>query len=87
MYVILTYDVSEENVAKVNKSLKKYLTWTQNSVFEGEISSGLLKKCLAEISKIIDKSQDSIYVYTVEIPRHLTKEIIGITKNYDDIIV
>jgi CRISPR-associated protein Cas2 len=87
MYVILTYDVSEKKVAAVNKLLKKYLTWTQNSVFEGELSKGVLKKCLTEVRRMINKNEDSIYVYTVEIADHIKKEVIGIHKNYDDIII
>ncbi|MDI3508723.1 MAG: CRISPR-associated protein Cas2 [Clostridiales bacterium] len=85
--MILTYDVSEKKVAAVNKLLKKYLTWTQNSVFEGELSKGVLKKCLTEVRRMINKNEDSIYVYTVEIADHIKKEVIGIHKNYDDIII
>ncbi|MEM3862427.1 MAG: CRISPR-associated endonuclease Cas2, partial [Thermoplasmatales archaeon] len=32
MYVILVYDVDETRVSSVNKLLKKYLLWVQNSV-------------------------------------------------------
>ncbi|MEZ2737847.1 CRISPR-associated endonuclease Cas2, partial [Aneurinibacillus aneurinilyticus] len=49
MYVIITYDVSEKRVGKVCRKLKEYLTWTQNSVFEGEVSKTQLLKCLAEL--------------------------------------
>lgn len=38
MYVLIAYDVDAKRVAKVHKVLKKYLTWTQNSLFEGEIT-------------------------------------------------
>lgn len=47
MFVILTYDVGEKRVNRVRKTLKKYLTWTQNSVFEGQITDAKLHKCLA----------------------------------------
>lgn len=87
MYVIITYDISEKKVGAVNKLLKKYLTWTQNSVFEGNLSAGVLKKCLMEVSRIIDKEKDSIYVFTIEREQNIKKEIIGIEKNYDDIIL
>lgn len=33
MYVLVAYDVDAKRVAKVHKVLKKYLTWTQNSLF------------------------------------------------------
>ena len=87
MFVIVTYDVDEKRVNKVRKHLKKYLIWVQNSVFEGEITAGKLCKCLSEINKITIKETDSIYVYTVENPRHISKEVLGITKNVEDIFL
>ncbi|EOU2023716.1 CRISPR-associated endonuclease Cas2, partial [Clostridium perfringens] len=51
MFVILTYDVGEKRVNRVRKILKKYLIWTQNSVFEGKITEAKLHKCLSEINK------------------------------------
>ncbi len=38
--VKLTYDIEEKRVNKVRKILKKYLSWIQNSIFEGELSEG-----------------------------------------------
>lgn len=62
MFVIVTYDVGEKRVNKVRKKLKMYLTWTQNSVFEGEITDGKLKKCLAELDRVLDRTEDSLYI-------------------------
>lgn len=87
MFVILTYDVGEKRVNKVRKQLKKYLIWTQNSVFEGEITIGKLQKCLIEMGKIINKNEDSIYIYKVDIPRNIDKEIIGREKSMDDLFL
>ncbi|MCL2323461.1 MAG: CRISPR-associated endonuclease Cas2 [Oscillospiraceae bacterium] len=87
MYLILTYDISEERVNKVRKHLKKYLTWVQNSVFEGEISQGKFNKCLKELEKIIDRSEDSVYIYELEYKRIFKKEVLGITKGLIDYIV
>lgn len=83
MYVIITYDVNEKRVNKVCKKLRKYLFWSQNSVFEGEISEGKLAKCLLEIKRIIDVSEDSINVYKITVPSHLEKFTIGICKIMD----
>ena len=55
MFVIVTYDVGEKRVNKIRKKLKMYLIWTQNSVFEGEITEAKLKKCLAELDRILKK--------------------------------
>ncbi|MCX7904257.1 MAG: CRISPR-associated endonuclease Cas2 [Caloramator sp.] len=87
MFVIITYDVGEKRVNKVRKKLKQYLMWTQNSVFEGEISEGKLQKCLFEVSRIIKKEEDSIYVYRINFPSQVKKDIMGIVKSYEDIFI
>jgi len=38
MFVIMVYDVGAERLPKVLSIGRRYLTWIQNSVFEGEIS-------------------------------------------------
>lgn len=81
MFVIITYDVGEKRVGKVCKKLREYLDWTQNSVFEGEISTGKLTKCMAELNKIIRKNEDSIYMYQVNNPRNIKKVVHGQEKN------
>lgn len=87
MYLILTYDVSEKRVNKIRKLLKKYLTWVQNSVFEGELTQGKFNKCLKEIEKIIDKSEDSIYIYKTNYKHDLDKDVLGIDKGFMDFLI
>ena len=87
IFVIITYDVEEKRINKVRKKLKSYMTWVQNSVFEGELTEGKLEKCLTAINKIIDKEVDSIYVYKVSIPKNIEKSVIGKEKNYDNFIL
>ncbi|MBL4931891.1 CRISPR-associated endonuclease Cas2 [Clostridium paridis] len=87
MFVIITYDVNEVRVNKVRKLLKKYITWTQNSVFEGEITEGKLNKCLAEINKITVDNEDSIYIYKISNPKNIKKYVIGSEKNFDDMFL
>lgn len=60
MYVVLVYDVSQqENGAKrwskIFKICKRYLTHIQNSVFEGEISKAQLAQLQQELKFCIDK--------------------------------
>lgn len=86
MFVIITYDVDEKRVGKVCKKLREYLHWTQNSVFEGEIQKGKLAKCLSEISRIT-AGNDSIYLYRVENPNHLQKQVIGKDRSFDQIFL
>ncbi|MCL6587523.1 MAG: CRISPR-associated endonuclease Cas2 [Anoxybacillus sp.] len=87
MFVIITYDVGEKRVNKVCKKLREYLTWTQNSVFEGEIPKSLLMKCLNEIDQIIDEDEDSIYIYEVANPKNLKKRVFGQEKNFDELFL
>lgn len=87
MFVILTYDVGEKRVNRIRKVLKKYLIWTQNSVFEGQITEGKLHKCLAETNKFLNSLEDSLYVYIVKNPHNIKKEIIGQDKSYNELFL
>lgn len=87
MFVIITYDVNEKRVNRVRKTLKKYITWSQNSVFEGEISDGKLTKCIAEVKKYLEDSEDSLYIYRVPYSKNIKKDVIGIEKNFDEMFI
>ncbi|MFJ8526816.1 CRISPR-associated endonuclease Cas2 [Bacillus sp. NPDC094106] len=87
MFVIITYDVGEKRVGKVCKKLKQYLTWTQNSVFEGEVSKTQLLKCLAELDNIIISTEDSVYLYEVSNPRNIKKKVFGLEKSYEELFL
>jgi CRISPR-associated protein Cas2 len=71
LYVIVVYDVGIERVDSVRHILKRYLTWIQNSVFEGEISMGKLEEMRILISYIINKEKDSVIVYSLNNPSWL----------------
>jgi CRISPR-associated protein Cas2 len=71
LYVIVVYDVGIERVDSVRHILKRYLTWIQNSVFEGEISIGKLEEMRILISYIINKEKDSVIVYSLNNPSWL----------------
>lgn len=81
MFVILVYDFGEKRVAKALKICRKYLTWVQNSVFEGSITEGNLKKLKKELERIIENNEDSIIIYTFRSTKYSSKEIIGWEKN------
>ena len=77
MYIILVYDCGEKRVAKMLKLCRCYLNWIQNSVFEGELTEVMLKELKYKASKIIDKSEDSLIIFTSRQNNWLSKEIIG----------
>ena len=84
MYVIAVYDCGEKRVVKMLKLLRRYLTWIQNSVFEGELTSVQLLELKMEAQKIMVKSEDSFIIFTSRNPKWMDKEIIGKEKNSTD---
>ena len=87
MFVIVSYDVSDRRVSKVHKILKRYLQWTQNSVFEGEITEGKLKQCMAEVTKKLDPKVDSLYIYRVPNPKNIEKVVYGVERDFQSIFL
>lgn len=87
MFVVLVYDVGEKRVARALKTCRKYLNWVQNSVFEGEISEVNLKKMKAEMSKVLDLSEDSVILYTWRTQKYSSREILGVEKGSIDLFV
>jgi CRISPR-associated protein Cas2 len=80
MYIIMVYDVSQERLPKVLGIGRKYLTWIQNSVFEGEISEANFMRLKNELSKAIKKEYDSVAFYILRTTAYMKKETLGITK-------
>ena len=82
MYVVLVYDVSqEENGARrwsrIFKICKKYLTHIQNSVFEGELSKAQLAQLQKELNEYIKKELDSVIIFKSRQEKWLDKEFWG----------
>jgi CRISPR-associated protein Cas2 len=84
VYVVIIYDVEIERLDSVRHVLKQYLTWIQNSAFEGELTLGKLEDIHILISKIIDKERDTIVVYSVNNSRWLEKATWGREKGTTD---
>ena len=88
MFVIITYDITDmKRLNRTRKLLRKYLEWTKNSVFKGEITESNLKKCLNELNQVICKNEDSIYLYKVKNINNIKKELVGIEKVTYDIFL
>lgn len=87
MFVILVYDVQEKRVAKALKTCRKYLTWVQNSVFEGDIGEANLKKLMIEMKKVIDVHSDSVIIYRFNSLNYSKRQVIGVEKNSQDVII
>ena len=77
MYLILVYDVSTERVAKVCKTLRRRLTWVQNSVFEGEVTEAELARIQADLSEVVNSAEDSVLFYCIRNPKGWDKRVMG----------
>lgn len=76
MYVILVYDIGEKRVGKMLKLCRQYLSWIQNSVFEGEITDVKLKELTLKAEGIM-KEDDSLIMFKSKNEKWLEKEIVG----------
>ena len=77
MYVILVYDVGEKRVGKMLRLVRTYLSWIQNSVFEGEITDVKLKELKFQAKEIMDLDTDSLIIFASRNEKWLEKEIVG----------
>lgn len=80
MFIILVYDINEKRVGKVLKMCRKYLSWVQNSVFEGDISKASFVRLMGELESTIDPSVDSVIYYTFRGQNYTKRDILGIEK-------
>jgi CRISPR-associated protein Cas2 len=77
VYIILVYDCGEKRVGKMLKLCRKYLSWIQNSVFEGDITEVKLKELKIKAQNIMDEEEDSLIIFSSRNEKWLDKEIIG----------
>ena len=82
MYIVLVYDVSQEDHgtkrwSKIFKTCKRYLTHIQHSVFEGEISRAQLASLQQELKQYIDPELDSVILFKSRQEKWMDKEFWG----------
>ena len=80
MFVIVVYDVNERRVAKYLKTLRRYLTWVQRSVFEGEIEEAGLRKMKSEIGRFMVRDEDSVVIYKFRTKQYYEREEMGVPR-------
>ncbi len=80
MFVILVYDAGVKRDPKILKTCRKYLNWIQNSVFEGELTEGKLKKLQRELGDIINAKEDYIVIYVLANQRYNSRITLGRAK-------
>ena len=75
MYYLIVYDADISRVNKINKFLKRYLNWIQNSVFEGELNDADYLAVKKQLNTIINKDTDSILIFKFRDKYSFEKEI------------
>jgi len=81
LYIILVYDVGVERVDRVRVYLKRYLSWIQNSAFEGELTEGELAQVRVGLRGLIVESEDSVLIFKTSNKRWVDKEVVGVEKS------
>ena len=81
MYVIITYDIAVERIDGVRGMLRQYLNWVQNSVFEGELTIGVLEEVCLKLRDLINEETDSVIIYTMANPNWLKKKVVGVARS------
>jgi len=91
-HVVVSYDVVENRKrARLAKYLKGYMERVQKSVFEGVIADRTLEALTKGIAKRIDRSDDTVRIYTLCERCVSAVEIIGtgvyIEREDEDVLV
>jgi CRISPR-associated protein Cas2 len=78
--VVIVYDIAIERIDKVRQYLRQYLTWIQNSAFEGELTRGQLERIKTKLGKLINRDEDSIIIFTASSKKWVGREVLGVEK-------
>ncbi len=66
MQYLIGYDISDpKRLQKIHRKMRKFATPLQYSIFLLEGTNIHLDKCLAEVLKILHKTQDDLRVYPI----------------------
>jgi CRISPR-associated protein Cas2 len=77
MYFVAAYDVDEQRVGKMLKIFRRYLTWVQNSVFEGELTEAQYARLKEEARELMDPDYDSVIFWNLRDEKYCDRETLG----------
>ena len=63
MFVIMSYDVSQDRASKALKIARKYLYPVQRSLFQGYLTDKQLLQLQKEIAQFADPDEDKVIFY------------------------
>ncbi|SDM80176.1 CRISPR-associated protein Cas2 [Catalinimonas alkaloidigena] len=75
-YLIAVYDVNQKRVGKMLKLFRRYLTWVQNSVFEGELTEAQFQALRQEADALL-QDQDGVVFYRLRDERYRDRIALG----------
>lgn len=87
MFVIMAYDVNVERVNKVLKIGRRYLSWVQNSLLEGELTAAQLERLKADLKKAIKEEEDSIVFYLLRREQYIERQLLGQDKGGQTLVL
>jgi CRISPR-associated protein Cas2 len=85
--VIIAYDIGIERLRKVYVIMKQYLSWIQNSAFEGDLTKAQLEELRVRISEVIDAASDSVVVFTIPNPEWIERTVWGKERGQSESII
>ena len=83
VYVVVVYDVQADRTYRFLKFLRQYLTHVQNSVFEGELSEGDIRKVKERLESMLE-ADESVIVYRMSSEKYVTRTVFGEDPTEDD---
>jgi CRISPR-associated protein Cas2 len=75
-YFIAVYDVNQKRGGKMLKLFRRYLTWIQNSVFEGELTPAQFKSLQLEAERLMQED-DGVVFYQMRDERYTERIALG----------
>jgi CRISPR-associated protein Cas2 len=76
-FYIAVYDVNVKRVAKMLKIFRRYMTWIQNSVFEGELTEAQFQRLQAEARALMEPDEDSVIFYQLGNEKYVGRIALG----------
>jgi CRISPR-associated protein Cas2 len=76
-FFIAVYDVNVKRVAKMLKVFRRYMTWIQNSVFEGELTDSQFARLQAEAKALMKPEEDSVIFYQLGNAKYVERTSLG----------
>jgi len=77
MYYVAVYDIGVDRVQKMRKLFRRYLSWVQNSVFEGELTEAQHRALVQEAEALMEPGHDSVIFYEMRDVKYVNRSVLG----------